>query len=49
MNTNNMLVPMGIGIAIGGGLLWVLVELWPLLLIGGGLLLAFKQMINQNT
>jgi len=47
MNTTEMLIPLGIGVAIGGGLLWLLLELWPLIAMGGGLLLAFKAM--QNT
>jgi len=33
--TSASLVPLGIGIAIGGGLLIALVELWPLLILFG--------------
>jgi hypothetical protein len=35
--TSASLIPLGIGIAIGGGLLFALVQIWPLaILIGAG-------------
>ena len=43
------MLPFGAGIAIGGLGLLALIELWPLLLIGGGLVLAFKGLnVNQE-
>lgn len=38
----NALVPLGAGIAIGGLGLWALIELWPLIIIGAGVFIAFK-------
>lgn len=41
-NTNSVLFPLGAGIAIGGLGLWALIELWPLIIIGAGVFVAFK-------
>jgi len=38
----SMLFPLGAGIAIGGLGLWALIELWPLIIIGAGVFIAFK-------
>lgn len=37
-------VPLGIGIGIGVAGVWALVELWPLLLLGGATYLIVKGM-----
>jgi hypothetical protein len=36
----NPLVPLGVGIALGGCALWRIIEMWPVLVIGGGIILA---------
>jgi len=33
--TSANLIPLGIGIAVGGGLLFALIEIWPLLILTG--------------
>ena len=48
-NKRDLLVPFGAGVAIGGAGLWALVELWPLVLIGGGLALVFKGLEKSAT
>ena len=45
----NALVPLGLGVALGGSALWLLVELWPLLIIGGGAALLLKGMGSETT
>jgi len=47
-NKISPLVPLGIGIAIGGSALWLLIELWPILLVGGGIALALGGMTNTS-
>lgn len=43
------LIPLGAGIAIGGGALWLLVELFPLIIAGGAAYLVIKGIGQQNT
>lgn len=43
------MLPFGAGVAVGGLGLWALIELWPLLIIGGGLVLAFKGLEASQT
>ena len=40
----NPLIPFGVGVAVGGLGLWLLVQAWPLLFIGGGAALVLKGM-----
>ncbi len=37
MAKRDPLVPLGVGVVLGGSALWLLIELWPLLVVGGGL------------
>lgn len=42
-------VPLGIGIGIGAASVWALVELWPLLLLGGAAYLVVKGLESDHT
>lgn len=41
-NDISPLVPLGVGIALGGMGIWALIELWPLIIIGAGVILFIK-------
>jgi len=43
--TNASLIPLGVGIAIGGSILFVLIELWPLLILSAAGYCIYKGFI----
>ena len=47
--TSNPLVPLGLGIGVGICSLWLLLEVWPLLMLGGAGYLVYKGMEKQNS
>jgi len=47
--TDNPLIPLGLGIGIGICSLWLLIELWPLVILGGAGYLVVKGMQGQTT
>lgn len=42
-------IPLGIGIGIGTAGVWALVELWPLILLGGAAYLVVKGLDDDHT
>lgn len=42
-------IPLGIGIGIGITSIWALVELWPVLLLGGAAYLVVKGLEEDHT
>lgn len=47
-NKSNPLVPLGIGIGVGVCSLWLLLEIWPLVVLGGAGYLVYKGMESKN-
>ena len=46
-NSTSPLVSLGIGMVVGVGALFLLLELWPILVVGGGVYLVLKGLTNQ--
>jgi len=46
---SNPLVPLGLGIGVGVCSLWLLLEVWPLVVLGGAGYLVYKGMESQNS
>ncbi|MCW4027473.1 MAG: hypothetical protein NWE76_08330 [Candidatus Bathyarchaeota archaeon] len=42
------LLPLGVGVAIGGSALWLAIELWPVLVLGGAAWLITKGAAKSN-
>jgi len=50
MSNDNLspLIPLGVGVAIGGSVLWIAIKIWPAVILGGAAWLIAKGVGKSN-